>query len=239
MRIVISQPMFFPWVGMFEQIQLADVFVYYGDVQFSKGSFTNRVQIKTAQGAKWLTVPLENVSLGQAIDDVKINGLINWRRKHLDILKQAYAGTPFREQMLELVSSVYDRKVETIGMLSSISIEACCKYYGLDVGRRFVDVRELGIVGASSQRVLDVVKVLGGDRYITGLGAQNYLGHQMFEEAGIRVEYMQYEKAEYPQHHGEFSPYVSILDLIANVGKNGAEYIRSGTVYWKEYLGHE
>ena len=47
--VVISQPMFFPWVGMFEQIALADVYVHYDDVQFSKGSFTNRVQLKTAR----------------------------------------------------------------------------------------------------------------------------------------------------------------------------------------------
>lgn len=239
MKVVISQPMFFPWVGMFEQIRLADVYVYYGDVQFSKGSFTNRVQIKTAKGVKWLTVPLENVSLGQAIGDVRVNGSTNWRRQHLDSLKQAYAGAPFRKQMLELVESVYNQKVEMTGMLSRLSVEVCCAYFGLDTGRRFVDVSELGVGGASSQRVLDVVKALDGDRYITGLGARNYLDHPLFEDAGIRVEYMQYEKAEYPQLHGKFTPYVSILDLIANVGQEGIEYIRSGAIYWKEYLSHE
>ena len=56
-RVVISQPMLFPWVGLFEQIRAADVYVHYDDVQFSKGSFTNRVQIKTARGPRWLTVP--------------------------------------------------------------------------------------------------------------------------------------------------------------------------------------
>ena len=50
MKVVISQPMLFPWVGMLEQIMLADVFVHYADVQFSKGSFTNRVQIKDSTG---------------------------------------------------------------------------------------------------------------------------------------------------------------------------------------------
>ena len=76
-------------------------------------------------------------------------------------------------------------------------------------------------------------------RYVTGLGARNYLDHQLFEDAGIRVEYMCYEKAIYPQLHGEFTPHVSILDLIANTGKEGVENIRSGTTYWKNYLSHE
>lgn len=239
MKVVISQPMFFPWVGMFEQIRLADIYVHYGDVQFSKGSFTNRVQIKTSQGVKWLTVPLQDVSLGQSIDEVRINAGINWRVQHMDILKQAYAEAPHRKDMLALVESVYQQQLDSIAMLSRLSIEACCNYFGLDAGRRFIDVRQLGIGGSSSQRVLDIVKRLGGTKYITGLGARKYLDHQLFEDAGIRVEYMDYQKLPYPQLHGEFTPYVSILDLIANIGKEGVNWIQSGTVYWKDYLKNE
>jgi len=237
--VVISQPMLFPWVGLFEQIRLADIFVHYGDVQFSKGSLTNRVQIKTAKGVKWMTMPLVNFSLGQAIDDVRINMSTNWRNQHIDMLKQAYAEAPYRRQMLSLVESVYGEQLETVGAMSRQSMETCCDYYGLSEGKRFVDVRELGISGVSSQRVLDIVKSLGGDRYITGWGARNYLDHQSFEDAGIRVEYMNYEKANYPQLHGEFTPFVSVLDLIANVGKSGIDYIQSGTIYWKEYVSNE
>lgn len=239
MNVVISQPMLFPWVGMFEQIRLADVYVHYGDVQFSKGSFTNRVQIKTAQGSKWLTVPLQGVSLGQSIDQTRINGSLHWRRQHMDILRQAYSSAPYFKEMMALVESVYRQGVDSIGSLSRSSIEACCHYFGLEAGRRFIDVAQLGIEGVSSQRVADIVSTLGGKRYITGLGARNYLDHQLFEDAGIHVEYMDYQKSPYPQLHGEFTPYVSILDLIANTGKEGINLIQSGTIYWKDYLKNE
>lgn len=239
MKVVISQPMFFPWVGMFEQIRLADVYVHYGDVQFSKGSFTNRVQIKTAQGIKWLTVPLQQVSLGQSIDEVRLDTRTDWRRQHMDQLKQAYAAAPFRKDMLALVDSVYLQSYASIGHLSRHSMAACCRYYGLDAGRRFVEVEQLGIAGTSSQRVRDIVLALGGTRYITGHGARNYLDHRLFEDAGIRVEYMDYEKRPYPQLHGEFTPYVSLLDLIANTGPQGIECICSGTSYWKDFLKNE
>lgn len=236
MKVVISQPMLFPWVGMFEQIRLADTYVHYGDVQFSKGSFTNRVQIKTAHGIKWLTVPLQDVSLGQSIDEVRINARIDWRMRHMDMLKQAYAEAPYRKDMLALVESVYQCQGDSIGMLSRLSMEACCNYFGLDAGRRYIDVRQLGIGGSSSQRVLDIVKALGGANYITGLGARNYLDHQLFEDAGIAVEYMDYQKSPYPQLHGEFTPYVSILDLIANIGKDGVNWIHSGTINWQDFV---
>ena len=52
--------MFFPWVGLFEQIRLANVFVHYDDVQLPQGrSFTTRVQLKAPTGVHWLTMPVK------------------------------------------------------------------------------------------------------------------------------------------------------------------------------------
>ena len=65
--VAISQPMYFPWAGMLEQMRLADVWVHLDDAQFSKGGFFNRVQIKTDQGTPWLTVPLAESKLGQQL----------------------------------------------------------------------------------------------------------------------------------------------------------------------------
>ncbi len=239
MNVVVSQPMFFPWVGLFEQIRLADIYVHYGDVQFSKGSFVNRVQIKTSQGVKWLTVPLEHLKFGQTIDEVRINSKTDWRSKHLNMLTRAYVGAKYQKDMLSLVEEVYSQSIETIGDLSRASIERCCRYLGFATECQFLDIRDLGVSGKSSQRVLDIVKLLNGTKYITGLGASNYLDHQLFEDEKILVEYMDYQKVAYPQLHGEFTPYVSILDMIANVGIEEIECLCSGTINWKEYLNHE
>lgn len=239
MNVVISQPMYFPWVGMLEQIRLADHFVFYDDVQFSKGSFVNRVQIKTASGIKWLTVPLNGLSLGQRIQDVQIDCRRDWRRQHIDMLRQAYAGTPHLKDMLDLVKDVFDANPQTIGQLSELSMMALCRYFGLLQPRRFDHIGSLDIPGSGSQRVLDIVTRLKGDRYVTGMGAANYLDHEAFEHAGVQVEYMAYRKQPYPQLHGDFTPYVSALDLVANMGHEGGRCISSSTTNWKEFLHHE
>jgi hypothetical protein len=83
--------MFFPWAGMLEQMCLADAYVHYDDVQFSKGSFTNRVQIKTAMGVQWLTVPLRDLHLGQRILEVVVDNRQDWRKKHLLTLQRGNA----------------------------------------------------------------------------------------------------------------------------------------------------
>jgi hypothetical protein len=47
---------------------------------------------------------------------------------------------------------------------------------------------------------------------------------------------LHYQKLAYPQLHGEFTPYVSALDLVANQGVAGAGVICSSTLPWREFL---
>ena len=237
--VVISQPMFFPWSGMFEQIRLCDVFVHYDDVQFSKGSFFNRVQIKTPNGITWLTVPLKDVKSGQNINETLIDPSPNWRRKHLELLRQSYAKAPFRSEMLELVESVYGRGHRDLAQFSADSIETVCQYFGLDEGREFHQSSQLNIPGVSTDRVLAIVKSFGGETYVTGHGARNYFGHELAESMGIAVEYINYRKTPYPQLHGDFTPFVSILDLIANVGRDGRQVLNSTTLPWRTFLHNQ
>ena len=227
--------MFFPWVGMFEQIRLADVYVHYLDVQFSKGSFVNRVQIKVPGGFRWLTVPLKNLKLGQKIEEVEVRD-DGWREGHLDFLAQALRGAPYARDALDIVERVYRSSSHRLADIVIASMERVLDYFGLAAGRRIVRSPDLGVGGAGSERVLEIVRALGGNVYVTGHGARDYLDHEAFERAGIRVEYMDYRRTPYPQLHGDFNPHVSILDLIANVGRAGIEFIHSGTAYWKD--GH-
>lgn len=235
MKAVISQSMYFPWVGLLEQIRLADIFIHYDDVQYTRG-FYNRVQIKTANGTKWLTVPLRDKHQGQRIDEVLIDNRIDWRTQHRDILKQAYLKAPFRDEMLALVDQVFSKEYVTLADLSRESILALANYFGLAKNTQFGNSAKIGVQGKGSQRLRDLCLAIGANVYITGHGARNYLDHEFFEESGIRVEYMKYRMIPYPQLYGEFTPYVTALDLIANCGKEGTKVICSETIYWKDFL---
>lgn len=234
--VVVSQPMYFPWIGIFQQIRLCDTFVYYDDVQFARGFF-NRVQIKTEQGIRWLTVPLINWHRGQLINDVNIDNSKNWKGTHRELLKQAYLGATFGTEMLELVDEVFSNDYSSIGELSIASTEVLLNYfYELSSGKEFLRSSSIGVSGASSQRLVDICLELNAGKYLTGHGAKNYLAHDLFDDKGISVEYIDYELDKYPQLHGDFTPYVSLLDLIANCGREGLGYIRGKSVAWRDFV---
>ncbi|MBN1909680.1 MAG: WbqC family protein [Pirellulales bacterium] len=233
-RIVILQPQFFPWVGVFEQIQLADVFVHFDDVPIAQGrSFVSRVQVKTAQGVQWLSVPIVRRQ-GQLLRDVLLDESQDWRRRHRRTLETAHAKSPYREEMLELVDTVYTLDTDRLCELNIAALEHTADYLGLQT--RFVRSSEYPSDTTSSRRLLDLVQRLGGNTYVTGHGARDYLDHALFERAGVAVEYMDYRMTPYTQQHGPFTPYVSILDLVANKGRAGAEVIHPRTIPWREML---
>ena len=104
--VVITQPMLFPWLGFFEQLVLADVYIYLDDVQFSKGSFTNRVQIDNGGRTQWLTIPTVRHGTSPLIRDLKTSDS-SFKLRHREALKQHLAKARFRDKALDLFDRVY------------------------------------------------------------------------------------------------------------------------------------
>jgi hypothetical protein len=231
--VVISQPMLFPWSGFFELIGCADVFVHLDDVQFSKGSFTNRVQIKHSSGIKWMTVPLKGKGQFQKISQLETVGA-DWKTKHRELVAQSLSKAPHLGEALELFDLVYSR--ESLIDLLIGSIEKSSLLLNSSSPKTWLRSSDLRVAGSSWERVLAIVKALGGNRYVTAHGALNYLNHEEFERQGVSVEYVEYSKTEYPQLNGAFVPYISVIDPLANLGEKAKQIIKPKTISWFDFI---
>jgi WbqC-like protein family len=231
--VVITQPMLFPWPGFFEQLQLADIYIYLDDTQFSKGSFTNRVQIQRGDQRTWLTIPLAGKGSFQRICDLKA-APGDWREKHAALVGAFVKGAPYADAASQLFQRVY---VEPeIDALLISSIETSARSLGIDRPRRVLRSQDMASQGRSWRRVLDLVLEAGGDRYVTGHGAANYLDHEAFEAAGVAVEYIDYSLTVWPRGGAVQTPYQSVLDLIAWTGPEAGRYLKPSTLPWRTFL---
>ncbi len=232
--VVIMQPQFFPWRGLFEQIRLADEFVHLDDAQFQKGGFTNRVQIKTANGPLWLTVPVLRHGKLPPIAEVEIDYTNDWRERHVRTFAMNYARAPFAAAAQRIMSDVYAEHPRTIAELDIAALERCCAE--LDLHPTFTRASDTPVGGAKTDRVLELLAPRGATCYVTGLGALDYLDAPRLAAAGIDVRVMQYTRTPYPQLHGAFDPHVSILDAIANLGRGAAAILESPAIPWDDAL---
>ncbi len=151
--LVVSQPMFLPWIGLFEQVRLSDVFIHYDDVQLPQGrSFMSRVQIKSANGISWLTVPVDHARSGKLLNEVILVKSEEWRDKHLRTIRHAYARRPYFNLMFELVEKIYSRPTDHLAEFNINAIERIAQWLGL--APRFIRSSAMGVAGARTERLV-------------------------------------------------------------------------------------
>jgi hypothetical protein len=224
---VILQPSYIPWRGYFDQIRRADVFIFYDDVQYDKHGWRNRNQIKTANGKQWLTIPVhsQGVTQGIAIRDVQIDWRTAWPEKHLKALTSSYARTPYFKQYLPMLEEFYARHDTCIADFTIETTIRLARELGLQHTQFMRSSGLEGIDGHRTERLIQILKKVGADHYISGPSAREYIEGGKFKEAGISLEYMEYAYLEYPQLYPPFEPQVSVLDLLFMTGKDAHRFI--------------
>lgn len=222
--VVILQPGYLPWLGFFDQMLRSDVFVYFDDVQYDKHGWRNRNRIKSATGPIWLTVPVLNTGRqGQKINEVEIDNRSPWARKHITAIAQNYAKAPHLKRYLPQLDALLTRHWESLLELDLAVVELICNWIGIE--RKIACSSCLGIGGEQSERLLNICKHFQADHYLSGDSAQNYLDVTLFLHEGVEVEWQCYRHPTYPQLHGEFAPYLSVLDLVMNVGEKSLDVL--------------
>jgi len=227
MRCVILQPSYIPWRGYFEQIYLADVFVFYDDVKYDKNGWRNRNRIKTPQGVIWLTIPVHTKGLSTEnipINQIQIAWQQPWNRKHWMTLQQVYGKAPYFDLYAPLLEDFYSREPVYLSEFNSDLTIALCEKLGIS-GTKFVRSSSLNASGTKTDRLIQILTPLGVDEYLTGPSAQSYIEEDKFEAAGIRLSYMVYKYPEYQQLYPPYDPNVSILDLMFMTGPDALCYI--------------
>jgi hypothetical protein len=227
MNCVILQPSYIPWRGYFDQINRADVFVFYDDVQYDKHGWRNRNQIKTAQGRQWLTIPVHShavVEKSVPINQVEINWSKPWNEAHWKALTFAYGRAPFFRNYTPLLESFYQRHDVFLADFTIDLTVALARELGI-YHTRFMRSSEIEVTGQKTDRLVQILIQLGVKHYISGPSAKDYIENDKFAFAGITLEYMDYNYPEYPQLHPPFDPNLSILDLLFMTGPDAMRYI--------------
>jgi hypothetical protein len=225
MILAAHQPQFMPWLGYFEKMASADVFVLLDDVQFKKNEWQNRNRIWSRQGPQWLTVPVLH-EFPCEIRNVRLNETTSWRYKHVQTITQVYGKARRFAEVWQPWEKLYETKPMTLCEINLRSIELLSAPLG--VATKTVLSSTLGVEGKSTERLVNLCRKLGADEYLAGAGGHDYMDLSLFEKAGIKVSFQDYKHPVYEQFGGEFVSHLSAFDLICHYGGEAAKIMRSG-----------
>jgi hypothetical protein len=218
MKIAIMQPYLFPYIGYFQLVAAADLFVLYDDVNYIKKGWINRNRI-LLQGAEHVfTLPCLDVSQNKLINEV----LVDWSSKELrkvrTTLETAYRKAPFFEQVYPLVRGVLELSgPATIAEVAAQSIRAVCTYLGIATPLVTSSQRPYQNAHLSKgARLVDIVQQEGGDQYLNAIGGEALYTKDLFTQHDIALHFVKPLPIQYaqPLPDKEFVPWLSIIDVL-------------------------
>jgi hypothetical protein len=223
MRVAIIQPHFLPFIGYFDLMNRADVFVYYDTVQFVRRSWHCRTYVNDQGKARWLSAPVQTEGGSRCplcamewADDHP------WRSKMARRLEHCYANAREPMGLHEILQMV------RLGppMLADWNIAAnaiIAKLLGITTP--VVRASLLApVVGDKQDRIIRLCQALGATHYLCGPGSRTYVCDRDFDRSGITVEWLTYNyQYRLPTNHGE-EVFPSALDLILTRGKEAARH---------------
>jgi hypothetical protein len=225
-RIAIVQSNYIPWKGYFDLIRWVDEFILLDNAQYTRRDWRNRNRIKTPQGTKWLTIPVQvRGRYHQRIDETRIDDP-GWAESHWKTLQQFYRPSACFDEMAPRFEKLYASvDSDRLSEINRRFLGEICAILGIQT--RLSWSTDYGAEGARGEQILDLCLKAGAEVYLSGPSARDYLDEAAFEAAGVRVEWFDYSGyPQYPQLHPPFVHEVSIVDLIFNTGTEASNYMK-------------
>ena len=227
-KVAIVQSNYIPWKGYFDMINMVDEFILYDDCQFTKRDWRNRNKIKTPNGSQWLTIPVDvKGKYQQKIKDTVVSDP-EWPKKHWTGITHNYCKASFFDDFKDQFEELYLGCEEKY--LSDINyrfITAINQILGISTKISWSMDYDMSVMG-NTEKLIHLGKQVGANTYLSGPAAREYMDVKLFEDEGITVEWMDYNR--YPEYNQLYSPFeqkVSIIDLIFNAGENAKNYMKS------------
>lgn len=233
MKIAINQPYFLPYLGYFQLIAAADLFVSYENVAYTRKSWISRNRLQgKARKPYFISLPTAKIASGTLIRDVWLHENAHQEiSKLLRRIRHDYGRSVcFEEVFVEVERMFVSAPCTTVKAFNNHCLKWICDL--LDIKTRlslvhdelldFEEELNSGKVVETfcikSQRVFGIMSHFGANHYLNLSGGVNLYGEDEFKGKGLSLNFLKIPNVGYPQFENEFTPHLSILDVLLHCG---------------------
>lgn len=212
MILAANQPYFFPYLGWWQLIKAADLFLVSDDYNFIRRGWVTRNRILVNGKAAFFRIEVKERSSFKLIKDLEILPPDNGEK--LRTLEMAYHKAPCLDAGMALAERVLGCPERNLALFLENSIKEVCSYLGITtpIGRTS------DLPGNSrfkrEERIYDFCARTGADTYVNAIGGMRLYDPEEFAKRGVKLLFLKSGLPEYPQHGAPFVSGLSILDAI-------------------------
>ena len=211
--LAIMQPYFLPYVGYFQLINAADLFIVYDNIKYTKKGWINRNRFLLNGKDAVFSIPLKKDSDSLDIREREISPDFR-KSKLLNQIREAYRRSPHFERTFPLVERIVLEKETNLFKFILNSIKEICE--SLAISTEIVVSSSLRIDHSlpGEAKVLALCKHVRADVYINAIGGRDLYSKEDFGAHGIDLKFLRTKAFEYEQLGGKFVPWLSIIDVM-------------------------
>lgn len=210
-HIAIMQPYLFPYLGYYQLVKRVNTFVFLDDVNFIKRGYINRNFIRLNNKPYRFTMPIMYASQNRSINK---HYFLDDQKRMIDLISNCYKKAPNFSQVMPIIADVLVQTDHNVAELAARSIEEVFNYLGLN--RHFLFSSEIPKNNKlhSQDRIIEICKILGAQRYTNAIGGLNLYNREEFKLAGIELEFIRMDNLIYEASGYPFIPNLSIIDVL-------------------------
>ncbi|WP_085904325.1 WbqC family protein [Kiloniella majae] len=213
MKIAIMQPYFLPYMGYFQLIDSADLFILYDNIQYTKKGWINRNRLLRNGKDFTFSLPLKKQSDYLDIRDRSVADNFN-KQKLLNQIKEAYSKAPYFDQIFPLVEDIINYKERNLFQFIYYSIQKICLVLGISTQIRKSSNIDVDHTLKKQKKIFTFCNAVGAETYINAIGGQKLYSKEDFIERGITLKFIVPELNAYPQFESSFVAGLSIVDVL-------------------------
>jgi hypothetical protein len=213
MKLAIMQPYFLPYIGYFQLIHAADVFVVYDNIKYTKKGWINRNRFLRNGVTATFSLPLKKDSDALNVVGRKLACDFD-RTKLLKQFSGAYRGAPCFAVTMQLLEQIVLHGETNLFRFVEHSIVSVCKYLGIETEIRVSSRIEADHDAKGQDKVLSICRTLGAATYINAIGGVELYSRTEFSMSGCELKFIRSLPLRYEQFGNEFVPWLSIIDVL-------------------------
>jgi len=209
------QPYFLPYIGYFQLINVADKFVVYDNIKFTKKGWINRNRILANGQDEYITLPLKKDSDYLNVVDRNLSDQFTEEsKKMLRKIEACYRKAPQFENVFPLLEKIILHHNTNLFSYIQNSLVLICERLNIKTEIIISSTVPIDHSLKSQDKVIAICKALGATEYVNPIGGVELYDREVFSSHGITLQFLQSEMLLYKQLNNEFVPWLSILDVL-------------------------
>lgn len=213
--IAMMQPYLFPYLGYFQLIAAADVFVLGDDLQYIRSGWVNRNRILHNGQAKLITFPLKRDRFDMPINQRHLADNFEEEAERLiNVIRQGYQKAPYFNQVMPLLERLIRFPLKNLAMYIEHSIREMCAYLHIDTPILRGSDLQIGTPANKQDRVVRIVQSFACGRFLNPIGGMELYDPEYFAQHNLTLRFFKIDPISYRQYRDPFVANLSIIDVL-------------------------